>query len=517
MRGTAVENPGTVPAQAAAGPALGPGLPRRWKTALLAGGILVVSLAIRIPNLGAPPLDLHNFRQTQTAITVQAYLDHGLDLFHYETPVFGPPWQVTYEFPTFQASAYAVARTGLALDLACRMTGLLWFYASAILLFVIVRRVADDTAAIAALALYVLSPFSIQWSRACLIDYASVALTLGYLLAAMSWAARPRAWKVLAAIALGALAFVTKITTVVAVLPAMAIVTVGALRRDWAGGAAARVRWVVSVGAMAALPLGAGIAWTRWADGIKAASPATEWLTSSRLAVWNFGTLPQRLVLENWLIIARRMSPIVPGIFALALACAALAFFRRRRGTRLALLAAVASALAPILTFFNLYYVHDYYLIAVTPGLALVAGVGIAELASLRLPARRVTLGVAALAALVTSVKAFRYARDSYKDLRREPIVSLARVIGQVTPQDGWIVVEGDDWNSRIPYLAHRRAFMVKPPVVSPRLIADRPEVKTLVCFTCPAEFLALWPDREWLAREADADVFRASAPKRAR
>lgn len=53
---------------------------------------VLVSFLIRIVNLDIPiGNDMHAFRQTQTALTVQNYLRDGWSLLHYETPVFGLP------------------------------------------------------------------------------------------------------------------------------------------------------------------------------------------------------------------------------------------------------------------------------------------------------------------------------------------------------------------------------------------------------------------------------------------
>src|SRR5262249_8160029 len=45
--------------------------------------------------------DVHGFRQSQTAITVD-YLLKGGPWVNYETPVLGPPWSIPFEFPLYQ-------------------------------------------------------------------------------------------------------------------------------------------------------------------------------------------------------------------------------------------------------------------------------------------------------------------------------------------------------------------------------------------------------------------------------
>jgi hypothetical protein len=488
---------------------------RRWLFA--AAAIVALSALPRLPNLGAPLLEAHDFRQTQTAITVQAWLEGGVDVLEYETPVFGPPWKVPFELPVFQLSAWAVAKLGVPLDLACRVAALAWFYLSAALLFSLVRAFGGAPLATLSVAAYVATPFSFLWSRACLIDYASVALSLGYVRTALEWARGRRPVLAATSVALGALAYATKITTLFAFLPAMALalwpVLRGALRG--ASGEVGRRRdglfaiaWIAALGAV---PLAAGLGWTAWADHVKAGAAATAWLVSSNLTAWTFGTFAQRAELASWREIHDRIRDvIVPGAFVLAIPLAIVFVVRRRGRAGLGVAAALLGAALPVVTFFNLYYVHDYYLIAVTPMLAVATGAGLLELAAPRFPGRLAALGIAGALAVYSGRGALRYARLAYADTRAAPIVYLAAIVREMTPPDRWIVVEGDDWNPRLPYLAGRRAFMLKPPGGAGHLgpLASRPEFGTLVCRTCPEELLALWPARAWATHVAPFDVF---------
>ena len=70
--------------------------------------ILAVVVLVHLPTLGAPLLDRHDFRQTQTAFTARIYHEDGIDLLHPKLPVLGPPWEVPFEFPLFQAAAALV-------------------------------------------------------------------------------------------------------------------------------------------------------------------------------------------------------------------------------------------------------------------------------------------------------------------------------------------------------------------------------------------------------------------------
>jgi 4-amino-4-deoxy-L-arabinose transferase-like glycosyltransferase len=485
--------------------------PRAWSAATRGAVvvILVVSVVARLPMMNGPPLGPHAFRQTQTAITVQAWLDRGFSFFHYETPVLGPPWQVPFECPIYQASGFVFAKLGVPTDLALRLASVLWFHASALLLLVLARRTLGETATVAALAVYTLSPFALQWGRAILIDYTSVTFSLGYLLATLSWAERPRRGVAVLAAVLGALAAATKLTTVAVVVPALLVVAYVALQRARREGIVAGT--LVTLAVLAAVPLAVGVAWTRWADTIKAAAPATRWMTTTALTEWNFGSAERRAAPESWGAIFSRFKWITPGLFVLALVPAiGLVTHGRVRGTlRVVAATALAGLLLPISIFFNLYRVHDYYLIAIMPCAAMLFGIGVGELAAARIRWRRPVLALAALIAALTAQGPAHYATLAWKDYREEPLVALAAVVTRVTPPDGWVVIQGDDWSPRIPYLAHRRAFMIRPPEVPVDLVADRPEVATLVCARCAPELLARWPSRERVTAEGGFTVYR--------
>ncbi len=120
------------------------------------------------------------------------------------------------------------------------------------------------------------------------------------------------------------------------------------------------------------MPLLAGAWWTRHADAIKAANSATDWLTSTNLETWNFGTLAQRQVAANWTTIYDRIEQLLVGrSLFLVLVVLALWVGRKQRFW----LGLTLAALLPPVVFFNLYWAHDYYLAAISPALAGLVGV----------------------------------------------------------------------------------------------------------------------------------------------
>ena len=147
----------------------------RRREAAAVAALLLIAVVVRLPTLGQPLVGHHGFRETQTAYTAVLYHEHGVDLLHPKLPVFGAPFEVPFEFPLFQALGAAAMSWGLSPDVAMRTTSLACFLLSALLLWGLVRHVGGRTAGVVTLALFLFSPFSLQWSRASLIEYLAVA------------------------------------------------------------------------------------------------------------------------------------------------------------------------------------------------------------------------------------------------------------------------------------------------------------------------------------------------------
>src|SRR5262245_10384506 len=84
--------------------------------------------------------DFHGFRQAQTAIAVD-YLVKGGPWIAYETPVFGPPWSIPFEFPLYQwITALVVIVFRISVEQAGRAVSAGFFYASLIPGYLLLRR-----------------------------------------------------------------------------------------------------------------------------------------------------------------------------------------------------------------------------------------------------------------------------------------------------------------------------------------------------------------------------------------
>jgi hypothetical protein len=440
----------------------------RAEIAVVLTAVLVAFFG-RLPTLDQALLEEHSFRQTQTAYTALLYHEDGVDLMHPKLPVLGEPFEVPFEFPLFQAVASAPMSWGLSADTAARTTGMVFFLVSAALLYFVVRRAATPFAAVVALIAYLFSPFALLWGRTSMIEYLAVAGSLAFVAASMLWIERPRAWVGAVAFLAVTIAMLVKITTgLFWVLPALLYVSSEDPDRLRDRG----IRRLPLV-LFAAIGIALAFAWTGHADSIKAANPSASWLTSEALTEWNFGTLDQRLEPANWTAILGRFATFGwPAALALI---SVVPMFRHRQ--RLFWAAWLVAGLLPIVVFFNLYVVHNYYLAAVTPMVAGLTGLSATWLWERSTGALRPLVVGVLVAMLAGSLWVTRHDwTRAYHDIEPEAVMSaLAEIRRETEPKD-LIVVEGYDWDPTLLYYARRKGQMISVgKFVTPEFVAGLP------------------------------------------
>ena len=355
---------------------------------------------------------------------------------------------------------------GVAEDVALRGTALASFVLTGFLLWLLVRRQAGELGAAVALVVFAASPLAIEWSRAALIEYLALALAIGFALAGLRWRERQGTWWFVAALVIGCLATMVKITTAAFWIAPFALLGV------WRDDAPATARSRIGAWTLTVVPLVAGLAWTRWADAIKAASDATAWLTSTALTSWNFGTVAQRLEPDQWEHVVANVIYLGGGIALPLLAIPILIFAVERRQLRFWTWIAVTLA-GPVVVFFNLYYVHDYYSTAVTASVAALVGVGFAALAAMRSLGARLLIVVAAAASVaVWMLNATYWTRTFETAPDPDGVLPLAAQISRETTPEQYVAIIGRDWSPSVLYYANRWGWMINPHS-APGLVED--------------------------------------------
>jgi len=409
----------------------------------------------------SPLLDVHAFRQCQTAISA-TYLAEDLNplrMLTYETPVMGAPWRIPFEFPIYQWLVAVVHRViGLPIDQSGRLVAIAFHLACFWPLWRIVTALGGSFTHWAILAgLFLLSPTYHHWSRTVLIESTALFLSLEFLAAYLRWIQTRRMLPLILASAWAALAVLVKVTT----FPAFAVAALGLMARDaWAAFNRGEPRPSILMRLLVAgLPFCVALAilvpWLAVCDTVKLQNPLAATTTSKALAAWNYGSLAQRFSWDLWgnTILLRAIPEAVgwPG-----LVCILFGLGRLRCEKRLAIMALIALYFIPWLVFTNLHIVHNYYQFSNAIFLVAALTVVLSE-ATLRLPraAALITLYGAAIGCLGASRL---YLEMERLDLTKFPAYATAMFLKEVIPDDEIIVVMGCDWSSEVAFYAEKRA-----------------------------------------------------------
>jgi hypothetical protein len=397
------------------------------------------------------------FRQAQTAMSTHWIKAENNFSLAYPTPVLGKPWSLPMEFPFYQWTVVAVSKvTNWSLTKSGRAVSIACFYLTLPAVFLLLRRWQVTPAyRWLVLAVVVTCPLYIFYTRAFLIETMALMFSVWFWMAfERAVAERNRAWLAVAVVA-GVGAGLLKVTTfMLYLLPA----GIWALARLWAArkqGWKTELAWMVGA---VVVPFGATLWWLNFADATKALNPLANFLTSSNLKEFNFGTIAVRLSPESWatkLRIVRDDLTWLPAV----LFCLALAPLVARWRWR-AVAGCVLGFGSVLVIFPVLYELHEYYYVANTLLLVVAMGLGLVALFE-----SQVSRWVAVSAvALVLAGQCGRYLTWYYPSQR---MISpggdgLTTSLRTLTNPGDVIVVLGQDWNSMTAYYAQRRAIMFR-------------------------------------------------------
>ena len=402
------------------------------------------------------PTDAHSTRQAQTAITAQMLHEQGLSPL---TPFngLGPPWNLPMEFPTYQLLTATTAHlTGGDIISAGRLVGILGTLALLPALWLILRRVElGFTARSAAVALLLTSPLWMLFSRSILIESWAAALAwwwLAGLIETLSAGRLDRRW-LAATVLLGVIAALTKVTSFAVLLPAGAIFTLLMARRF----GSSRLIWA----AIATLPgIIAAVLWNQYADAVKYAHPYANFLTSANLTAWNWGTWEQRMDPAWWGRVIEYFGLIFPWWWSIIAIVGAVLGDTKQRW---AMLLGGTAILTGPLAFANLYYVHNYYFMAIAPVAIAVIAIGWSAIWQrwARSSPIRSILTVGLIALIFLQLQSYREGLGRGQ-VRDRPLPELGRLIHELTTPEDRIIILGREWDPLLTYTIGRPLTFVR-------------------------------------------------------
>ncbi len=410
-------------------------------------------------------LDLHGFRQSQTAITAYYLAQEGFSL-DYETPVLGKPWAIPFEFPFFQYLAALVTWTGtMELDQAGRLVSIAFWVGCLLPLHLLLKeRVADPLCRWGVVLVAWSSPTYLFWSRCFLMESCALFFSLFYLWLFIRTIRAGSLSMCFWTLLIGIMAALIKATTFLIVAVPCVLFFLLIVRGQWTDGGKI-LRSALCGGAMLLLPILGLAAWTTHADNLREENPLGRYMVSSNLQSWNYGTLAQKCSWSTWKEISRKESLLgAPrgSLFGLIIVTllAALLYGTRYRLEILVLLAAFTSG---PLVFTNLFFRHEYYYYEIDIYLEIALGLAVlgltARLSSVwQLPIQYLAWALLFLAGILD------YHRTLLPVIEATPFASELRrelaPLSHAGKKQDVLLVYGHDWNSSLPYYSGRKSIM---------------------------------------------------------
>ena len=437
--------------------------------------VIIIGFMIRLVNTSVLlENELHYFRQCQTAITIQCYLKDGWSLFHYEMPVFGKNWQIILECPIYQSIVFGVMKMfhAVNIDFCCKIVSIVIFMLSTIYLWKIVCLINSSQSACWVVAVYVFSPYNIYWSRAALIDYTSVLFALAYVYYFIKWLERDSKKSYVFAMFFGGLAYLQKGTTMIPTVIFLGGIillyyyneckekkeTLFIYIKNFFSFPARNIFTLL----LCIIPVVPGVLWMHYSDLSNESYYYTQWLSSSVLKEWDFGTIQQRMLLSDWKIILERVLSLVCGNAIIFLLLLFFIFLLSNSKIIYISIASLVGCSLTILILFNLYVIHDYYFIALSPFFSIITGMGLysgVELYRKKIRKHRwIIIPIAFLILFSTMNHDWDYIRRViYPNLSQN---RMGNIVTRLTDEDDRIYIVGLDWNPTLLYSANRKGFM---------------------------------------------------------
>lgn len=418
-----------------------------WSVLIVA---IILSLTIEMVGISNPITDEHGFRQAQTAISTYYLIQDGFSIF-YQTPVFGYPWIIPFEFPVYQyiVAAFKIL-SHLPLDISGRCVSLFFYYGLLIYFYSILKVLnLELRIRLIALMAVIFSPIYLFWSRTFMIESTALFFSLGFVFYSLKYLKTNNCKYLIFAPVFVMLASLSKITSVFPSLVFLAIICL----HECSGKILNKKLILLAISLLlAVIPV---LIYTHYADAYKMQNVFSQFITSKSLKTWNFGSISQRMELSCYQQILNFTKHnitilIIPTFFSY-LFCI--------RSRCIIQFAAVMAYLSNCLVLFNLYYIHLYYYYSNAIFGLLFIAIEIGYWTKMKSH-----FNVILPLAIIILVGLFTYKKYYFEvqSVKNEFPVKIGGIIEKTTHNDQFSIICGADWDSQIPYYSNRRAIMLR-------------------------------------------------------
>lgn len=404
--------------------------------------VLLVALAARLYSVSAPLTDGGQERQTQVAMIARNLYRENLNVFYPRMDSFAPdPGYVTLEFP-LQPALMAVAYHAFGIhDVIGRLITIAFSMGSVVFMYLLVSRFfLPPGAALAATAIYALTPMSIFFGRAVFPEALLLFFSLGALYFLLRWSEGLQ-WRYYGlSLAFASVAFLVKAPPgLVMILPYAAV-----WWSRWQRDLFRRIDFFAYF-LLAMAPI---VLWALWSNRIGPTEPG--WNPYQLSAIWRWG-IPYAWFsagFYSWIIKSTVMVVLTPVVTLLSIVGLVEA---RHHRLVLVVYAWVVAMIAYVFLTPGAQMSHWNYQVPLIPIGALLAGISIESLRSnpravavWRALYRR-PMAVVGLAVLIVFGYGVIYAaviRNAYDIRKRVPVaVEVGKIVQREIPNEGFLLL----------------------------------------------------------------------------
>jgi len=407
-----------------------------------------------------PQLDLpHDWRQADTAFYIWDFAENGVDLLHPQVSWMGKHGELVLECPLPEAIVAQLQRWFGASMFLSRSIFLLFFLFCVYYFYQVVAWLFSTRLAQIATLVFLALPLSQFYSRAIHIDFFALGFAYAMFYYTMKAVAQSSLRLLLLSSLLAVVVFLVKV-------PYVFYLALPILVYTWQQK---KLSWLLTRSFVFTLPIVAFLLWRQHAFLINDAAPDWNYILYYRKftdnAAWYFGSWQQRLSLYRWKVLSFRMVFEVGGVIGIPMALSGW-WYNKKAPQMLVLYAWGIGLLIYLLVFFNLNAIHNYYQIPFLGFIAILAGLGIDTITSVKK-----VWGNSLLFMLI--IGSTFYAEYHYYEIPKE-LEEISRLVNSsTTTSDSPIVVyqDFDCRNPRILARAQRMGWSLETSAAKPEVI----------------------------------------------
>jgi hypothetical protein len=424
------------------------------------------SLYYAFKYLDQPLIDLHAFRQTQTALTVYWMIKEGF-ILDYQTPVLGYPWSIPLEFPIYQFICAAFAQ---AFQLDLTKVGRFFSYVFLLLCLYPVNLITKSLKLpsnfmIIFTAFFLTSPIYMYWGRAFMIETSALFFSLSALAFGIKLIYLDDTKKIPHFAFFSIFAVLQKSTTALPVIIFLLFFLF--IRRFNCQKIFFCKNFFLSF-LVILIPFIFSFTWNVYSDFVKSLNPIAQFLTTKNTFIgWYSGHLSEKLDINTYreFFLNRALKINIFSQIGLLLLFTFTFFGDRNKKIIIILACSILLFILPMLLFTHVHLLHDYYQVGNTIYLIFLFALISSNFLS-RVPKFSFLIPIFSATLIISNIHYFNNNYLRYESMTiLDSLNSKAYLIGNFlkvnTRTDTGIIIFGQDWSSEISFFSERKAVTV--------------------------------------------------------